>query len=90
MLFAQVGGQILFADPLGKRLYDYPLVHKIMRRTIHEGNQLLIKKQIQSADSVLWGLYCISAAHVKITNNFPIGFKLNDHDLIRFAKHMFF
>ena len=53
LLFAQAGGQIFFADPLGKRLYDYLLVYKNMRRTIHEGNQLLMKKPIQSADSVL-------------------------------------
>ena len=61
-----------------------------MRRTIHEGNQLLLKKPIQSANSVLCGLYCIYVAHVIITNKLPIGFKLNDHDLIRFAKHMLF
>ena len=90
LLFARTGGQIFFADPLGKRLYDYPLVYKIMRRTIHEGNQLLMKKPIQSADSVLCGLYCVYVAHVIITNRFPLGFKLNDHDLIRFAKHMLF
>ena len=35
LLFAQAGGQIFFADPLGKRLCDYPLVYKIMRCTIH-------------------------------------------------------
>ena len=46
LLFAQAGGQIFFADPLGKRLCDYPLVYKNMRRrTIHEGNQLLLKNQ---------------------------------------------
>ena len=28
LLFAQAGGQIFFADPLGKRLYIYPLVYK--------------------------------------------------------------
>ena len=88
LLFAQTGGQIIFADPLGKILYDYPLVYKNMRRIIHEGNQLLSRKLIQSADSVLCGLYCIYVAHVIITNIFPIGFKLNDHDLIRFAKHV--
>ena len=88
-IFAQTGGQIFFADPLGKRLYDYLPVYKNMRRTIHEGNQLLMKKPIQSADSVLC-VYCIYVAHVIITNRFPIGFKLNDYDLIRFAKHMLF
>ena len=61
-----------------------------MRLTIQEGNQLLMEKLIQSADSVLCGLYCIYVAHVIITIKFPIGFKLNDHDLIRFAKHMLF
>ena len=44
LLFAQAGRQKFFADPLGKRLCDYPLVYKNMRGTIHEGNQLLIKK----------------------------------------------
>ena len=90
LLFAQAGGHKFFADPLGKRLCDYPLVYKNMRRLIHEGNQLLMKKLIQPADSVLCGLYCIYVAHVIITNKFPICFKLNDHDLIRFAKHMLF
>ena len=90
LLSAQAGGQIFFANPLGKRLYDYPLVYKNMRRTIHEGNQLLMKKPIQSADSVLCGLFSIYVAHVIITNRFQIGFKLNDHDLIRFAKHILF
>ena len=75
-LFANVGGQIFFADPIGKRLYDYPLVYKNMRCTIQEGNQLLMKKPIKSADSVLCGLYCIYVAHVTITKRFPIGFNL--------------
>ena len=43
LLLAQAEGQIFFADPLGKRFYDYPLVYKNMRRTIHERNQLLMK-----------------------------------------------
>ena len=30
LLFAQAGGQLFFADTLGKRLYDYPLVYKNM------------------------------------------------------------
>ena len=76
LLFAQAGGQIFFSDPLGKRLYDYPLVYKNMRRTIHEGNQLLMKKPKQSADSVLCGLYCTYVAHVIITIRFPIAFKI--------------
>ena len=49
-----------------------------------------MKKPIQSADSVLCGPYCIYVAHVIIKNRFPIGFKLNDHALIRFAKDMLF
>ena len=57
-----------------------------MRRTIHEGNQLLMKKPIESADSVLCRLYCIYVAHVINTNRFPIEFEPDDHDLIRFAK----
>ena len=59
LLFAQAGGHIFFADPLGKRLYDYPLVYKSMRLKIHEANQLLMKKPIQSADSVLCRLYML-------------------------------
>ena len=61
-----------------------------MRRTIHEGNQLLMKKPIQSADSVLCRLYSFYVAHLIITNRFPQGFEPNDHDLIRFGKHMVF
>ena len=53
LLFVQAGGQKFFADPLSKRLSEYPVVYKNMRRTIHEGNQLLMQKPIQSADSVL-------------------------------------
>ena len=82
------GIYIPFADPLGKKLSDYPHVYKKMRRSIHEGNQLLTKKRIQSADLVLCGLYCFYVAHVIITNKIPMGFKLNDHEVIRFAKHM--
>ena len=35
--FAQAGGQIFFADPLGRSLHNYPHVYKNMRRSIHEG-----------------------------------------------------
>ena len=61
LLFAQAKGQIFFADRLGKRLYDYPLVYKNMRRTIHEGNQLLMKNQYNQliqcyADSIVFML----------------------------------
>ena len=61
-----------------------------MRPTIHEGNQLLMKKPVQSAESVLSGFYCIYVAHIKITNRFSIGFKLNNHDLLRNAIPMIF
>ena len=44
LLFAQAGGQIFFEDPICKRLYDYPLGYKSMRRTIHKGNQLLTRR----------------------------------------------
>ena len=88
LLFAQAGGQIFFADPLGRSLHNYPHVYKNMRRSIHEGNQILMNKPIQSANSVLCGLYCIYVAHVIISSKFPIGFKVNDHDMMSFAKHM--
>ena len=88
LLFAQAGGQIFFADPLRRSLHNYPHVYKNMRRSIHEGNQILMNKPIQSANSVLCGLYCIYVAHVIISSKFPIGFKVNDHDMMRFAKHM--
>ena len=88
LLFAQAGGQIFFADPLGRSLHNYPHVYKNMRRSIHEGNQILMNNPIQSANSVLCGLYCIYVAHVIISSKFPIGFKVNNHDMMRFAKHM--
>ena len=77
-----------FADPLGRSVHNYPHVYKNMRRSIHEGNQILMNKPIQSANSVLRGLYCIYVAHVIISSKFPIVFKVNDHDMMRFAKHM--
>ena len=82
--------ELKFDAGLGQRLCPYRLMYKNMRRTVHEGNKLLMKKPIQSADSVLCGLFCIYVAHVIITNKFPTGFKLKNHDLIRFAKHMLF
>ena len=88
LLFAQAGGQIVFADPLGRSLYNYPNVYKNMRRSIHEENHILMNKPIQSANSFLCGLYCIYVAHVIISSKFPIGFKINDHDMMRFANHM--
>ena len=88
LLFAQAGGQIFFADPLGRSLHNYPHVYKSMRRSIHEGNQILVNKPIQSAISVLCGLYCIYVAHIIISSKFPIGFNVNDDDMMLFAKHM--
>ena len=88
LLFAQAGGQIFFADPLGQGLQNHTHVYKYLRYSIHEGNQILMNKPIQSTNSVLCELYCIYVAHVIISSKFPIGFKLNDHDMMRFAKHM--
>ena len=59
LLFAQAGGQTFFADPLGQGLHNCTHVYKEMRYYIHEGNQMLMNKPIQSANSVLCGLYCI-------------------------------
>ena len=87
-LFAQACGQIFLADALGRSLHNYPHVYKNMRRSIHVENQILMNKPIQSAISVLCGLYCIYVAHVIISSKFPIGFMVNDHDMMRFAKHM--
>ena len=88
LLFAQAAGQILFADPLGRRLHNYPHVYKNVRHSIHEGNQIVMNKPIQSAYSVLYGLYCVYVAHVIVSSKFPISFKVNDHDMMHFAKHM--
>ena len=73
--FAQDGGQIFFADPFSIRLYDCLLVYKILRCTIHEGNQLLMKKP--------YSVSCRLDLFMLFISN---RFKLNDHDLIRFAK----
>ena len=88
LLFAQAGGQIFFADPFGQGLHIYPHVYKYMSFSILEGNQILMNKQIQSANSVLCGLYFVYVAHVTLSSKFPISFKVNDHDMMRFAKHM--
>ena len=64
LLFAQAGDQIFFANPLGQGLHNYPHIYNYMRYSIREGNQLLMNKPIQSANSVLCGLYCIYVAHV--------------------------
>ena len=88
LLFAQAGSQIFFADPLGRSLHNYPHAYKNMNRSIHEGNQILMDKPIQSIYSILCGHFCIYVAHVIFLSKFPIGFKVNDHDMMRFAKHM--
>ena len=88
LLFAPAGSQIFFPDPLGQGLNNYPHVHKYMRYFIHERNELLMNKPIQSANSVLCGLFCIYVAHVILSSKFSIGFKMNDHDMMLFAKHM--
>ena len=59
-----------------------------MRYSIHEGNQILMNKPIQSANSVLCGLYCIYVAHVILSSKFPRDLKKNGHDMMRFAEHM--
>ena len=88
LLFAQAGGQIFLADPLGQGLHNYLHVYNYMRYSIHEGNQILMNKPIQSANAVLCGLCCIYVAHVILSSKFPIGFKVNNHDIMRFAKHL--
>ena len=59
-----------------------------MRYSIHEGNQILMNKPIQSANLILCGLYCIYLAHVIILSKFPIEFKVNNYDMMRFVKNM--
>ena len=88
LLFVQAGGQIFFKDHLGQGLHNYPHVYKYMRCSIHEENQILMNKPIQSANSVLCELYCIYVAHVIILSKIPIGFKVIDYDMMRFANHM--
>ena len=88
LLFAQAGVEIFFADPLGQGLHNYSYVYRHMRYSIHEVNQILMNKPIQRAKSVLCGLYCIYVAHVIILSKFPIGFKVKNHDMMRFAKYM--
>ena len=53
----------------GKRLYDYHLVNKNMRRTFHRRIQLLMKKQIETISrfSVMRTIY---VTHVIIENEF--------------------
>ena len=92
LLFARADGQVFFADPLGQKLITHPNVNKYARRfmSLHDGetNQLLMNRPIQSANSVLCGLYCVYVAHLIIKSSFPLGLKVNDHDMMRFAKHM--
>ena len=60
--------------------------------SLHDGetNQILMNRTIQSAIIVLCGLYCISVAHLIITSRIPIGFKVNYHDMMHFARYMMF
>ena len=92
LLFARADGQVFFADPLGQKLTTYPNVYKYARRfmSLHDGetNLILMNRRIQSANSLLCGLYCVYVAHLIITSRFPLGLKTNDHDMMRFAKHM--
>ena len=63
LLFARADGQVFFADPLGQKLTTYLNVYKYARRfmSLHDGdtNQILMIRPIQSAISVLCGLYCV-------------------------------
>ena len=92
LLFARADGQVFFADPLGQKLTTYPNVYKYARRlmSLHDGetNQILMNRPIQSENSVLCGLYCVYVAHLIITSRFLLGLRVNDHDMMRFAKHM--
>ena len=58
--------------------------------SLHDGetNHILMNRPIQPANSVLFGLYCVYVAHLIITSRFPLGLEVNDHDMMRFAKHM--
>ena len=51
-----------------------------------ETKQILMNRPTQSANSVLCGLYCVYVAHLIITTRFPLGLKMKDHDMMRFAK----
>ena len=92
LLFARAVGQVFFADPIGRKLTTYRNVYKYARRfmSLHDGetNQILMNRPIQSANSVLGGLYCVYVAHLIITSRFPLGLKVNGHYMMRFAKHM--
>ena len=88
LLFAQAGDQIFFADPFGQGLHNYPHVYECMSFSLEKGNQILMNKPIQSANLVLCGFYCFYVAHVIISFNFPIGYKVSNYDMMRFANHM--
>ena len=47
-----------------------------------------MNKPIQSANLILSGRFCIYVAHDIISIKFAIGFNVNDHDMMRFAKRM--
>ena len=53
-----------------------------------ETNQMLMNRPIQSANSVLCRLYCVYVGHLIINSRFPLGLKVIDLDMMRFAKHM--
>ena len=59
-----------------------------MRYSILDGNQILMNKPIQLANSVFCGFYCIYIAHVIFSSKFSIGSKVNDHKMMHFAKLM--
>ena len=85
--FARADGQVFCDDPLEQKLTTYPNVYKYERRfmSLHVGEtiQILMNRPIQSANSVLCGLFCTYGAHSIITSRFPIGFKVDDHDMMR-------
>ena len=88
LLFTQAGGQIFWADLLGQGLYNYTHVYKYIRYSIHEGNHIVMNKPIQSANSVLCEFYCFYVDQVILSFKFSIDFKVNEHDMMRFAKNM--
>ena len=96
VLFARANGQNFFADPLGQKLTMYPNVYKYARVFMSfydsETNQILMNRPMTYSISKLsfMCLSCVYVAHLIITSRFPIGFKVNDHDRMRFARHMVF
>ena len=74
LLIAQDGDQIVFVDLFGQSLHNYPHVYKVLRHSVCVGNQILMKKPIQSANSILFGLSFFHVAHVVTTFKLSIGF----------------